>query len=310
MKTVTMIARHGSKSKVTGYTLIGQDYKLMQMSASDLEKNIKEGKLEVTNLTVGAKGIESTNGALNKYTLFDEVEGKPIGDTRAVILNRVEKNEKLIGYVVYMVNGAIAELKVPDAVKLAVNGLLANGKVRHTQDGDIVSAIGGNYPLRSIKLTEAPEGKITVQLIYFCKPVGSKVEYAGFIVSSNSAVQMNKIVEQADKVNSKIISGVQPLTDDNLNESLGNKRIGANALFCVTDFGFIKKLVDAKASISSVSKEGMMVSSITYSKEGPSDEKVYLSKNWKVKKVDADASKEIKALTAKVIKSFGEVKVH
>ena len=201
----TMIVRHGTKANVVAYSLISQDYQTITVDADTLAKDIKAEKYSVNNIDVDANGkIVSTNGALDKYTLVNNLTGKLEGVARAVILNRVEKENKLIGYTIFTQNASIAEVNVADAVLLANRKLISNGKIRHTQDGDIVSSISGNFPIRTIEISKAPKGEITIDLIFFGKVLSTDAEYCGAIVSCTSATEMSKLKDIISKSNAKV----------------------------------------------------------------------------------------------------------
>ena len=130
MRTFTMITRQGkSKDSVSAYTLISSDYQTVTMSVTDLTKEIKSGKMKVTNLSVEGSSIVSTNGALDKYTFINTDTGMVEGTAHAVILNRAESKGKLIGYTVFTNTGNLAELSVAETVALAKNKLISNGKI-------------------------------------------------------------------------------------------------------------------------------------------------------------------------------------
>lgn len=312
MKNLTMITRHGaSKTEITAYTLISTDYQTVQMSAADLTKAIKDKKIEVTNLTIGAKGIEGTNGALDKYTLINAQTGMVEGTPRAVILDRVEKNDKLIGYTVFSQHGTVIELSVKDAVELCNQKLVANGKIRHTQEGDIVSAIGGNYRLREIEIAKAPKGEITTDILYFGTIINAKTEYVGAIVSCTSATEMSKISNALMASNAKVVASATKVGGQAVRNALEIKRMGATSVYGVFEVSVLKKLVEKGAKIQN--KIGnITVSAIKYT-DGEADEAtITLSKTWKVKGQALDgsaAADKAKAYTKKVIDTFGSIKV-
>ena len=98
MKNFTMITRHGSsKDNITAYTLISSNYQTMTMPAKDLAEAISNNKIIVNNMEVSNKGLVSTNGSLDKYTLINTQTNQVEGVARAVILDRVEQNGKLVG---------------------------------------------------------------------------------------------------------------------------------------------------------------------------------------------------------------------
>lgn len=307
VKTVTMVTRHGvSKDNISGYTLITADYQLVSKSAKELQSLIAQNKIKVTNLDVSKKGLVSTNGALDKYTFINSQTNQVEGTPRAVILNRVEKGGKLVGYTVFTQNGTLAELNTADAVVLATKGLISNGKIRHTADGDIVSSIGGNYPLRTIEVEKAPKGQITVDLMYFGTVVDTQEEYFGAIISSTSAAEISKLAEILNKSNAKVIAGVSKVAGQSVREVLGIKRMGATSLYGVFETTVLEKLIGAKATLKNDLGK-ITVSAVKYT-DGETDEAtVTLDKNWDLKKKDTDNSKaasRVKEYTMKVVKTF------
>lgn len=313
MKTLTMITRHGvSKNEISAYTLITSDYQTIQMSAAELAKAISGKKIAVTNLGIGAKGIEGTNGALDKYTLINMQTGMVEGTPRAVVLDRVEKGDKLIGYTVFSQNGTIVELSVADAVNLCNQKLIANGKLRHTQQGDIVSSIGGDYPLREIEIDKAPKGDITVDVLYFGTIVSSGAEYVGAIVSCTSAAEMSKISTALSNANAKVIASAVKVGGQGVRKSLAIQRMGANSIYGVFDIASLEKLLKAGAKLQN--KVGTItVSAIKYTKGVPDEATVTLSSSWKPtdKQTAADdvITNTVKDYTKKIVDKFGGVKI-
>lgn len=255
---ITMITRNGiSEKDIKSYTLINEKYQTVTIEAKELEKKIRDG-LSVTNLAVTDKGIVSTNGAMSNYTLVN-VEGGSnpfLTAPKAVILNRVESNNKLVGYTVFTQQGYIAELNVAKAVELAKNGLLANGKIRHTQNGDIVSSIGGEYPLRQIEIASAPKAKVIIEPIIFGKIVeqgGKSTKYAGIMVNCDSAVQMTELNKKLEAANKKKVEQVKNVGVEDV-DAFCNIRMSATGLYAIISvssaFELFKKYGVAKNSIT------------------------------------------------------------
>lgn len=311
MKSFTMITRHGSsKDAISAYTLISSDYQTVTMSVKDLSSAIASKKISVTNLDLSTKGLVSTNGAIDKYTLINSTTNKVDGIARAVILDRVEQKGKLVGYTVFTQNGTLAEVNIADAAALASKGLISNGKIRHTQDGDIVSAIGGNYPLRTLEPTLAPKGEITIDLIYFCKVVGVETEYFGAIISCTSATEMSKLTDILNKSNAKVINDIVKVAGQSVRESLNITRMGANSLYGVFEKSVLDKLI-TKSKVKN--KLGAItVSAIKYT-DGEADEAtVKLDSKWKVTSSDTAGSKAetaAKNFTKKIVTEFSGVTI-
>lgn len=312
MKTLTMITRHGAtKENITGYTLITSDYQTVQMSAKDLAAGISGKKFVVTNMEVTPKGLASINGALDKYTFVNTATNQVEGTARAVILDRVEQGGKLIGYTVFTQNGMLAELSVADAAALADKKMISNGKIKHTAEGNIVSAIGGTYPLREIPMNKAPKGEASVNLMYFGTVVGAPVDYFGAIISCTSATEMSKITDALSKSNAKVIATVAKVGGQHVRESLAIKRFGANSLYGVFEVAMLAKLSSAGAKVQS--KLGSLtVSAIKYVNDGVEEDTIKLSTDWKVIESnvsDSDTGKKVKTYTKKLVDEFSAVKV-
>lgn len=258
----TAVARHlGTDGKtVVGYTIIDQSYQTRLVSVDDLKKEIASKKSIFTNigLSEGKHELAGTNGSLEKYTTLG-ADNNVVGTARAVILNRAEQNGRLIGYTVFSTNGTIMELKVADAVALCNRKLISNGKIRHTETGDIVSAIGGTYPLRQIEVKAAPKGVMTVDIMYFTKAymeadgdikeiAGAK--YFGAIVSCTSATEMSKATDVLSKSNAALTYGIIKSVGPNIRstiDSLKSVRYGANGIYGVFSIDMLDKLIKSGA---------------------------------------------------------------
>lgn len=312
MKNFTMITRHGSsKDAISAYTLISPDYQTVTMSVKDLSAAISSKKIAVTNLDLSNKGLVSTNGALDKYTLINSQTNQVEGTARAVILDRVEQKGKLVGYTVFTQNGTLAEVNIADAAALASKGLISNGKIRHTQDGDIVSAIGGTYPLRTISFSEAPKGEITTDILYFGTVVGVPTEYFGAIVSCTSATEMSQIIHMLSTSNASVINEVSKVAGQSVRESLAIKRMGANSLYGVFSIASLKKLLKANSKLRN-QLGSITVSAIKYT-DGEADEAtVKLDSKWKVTGNDAagsEATTAVKNYTKKIVTEFSGITI-
>lgn len=208
MKYLTMVMRYGNlkgKDESFQYTLIGDDMSIHTIDGAKLAEGISAKKYVVTNMDVNTRGLVSTNGAIKNYTTIG-ADGKMVGSPKAVILNRVEKDGRLVGYIIFNVNGTVSEISVGDAATLAANNMIANGKIRHTSDGDIVASIGGNYPLLEMKNRKV-QGKLYVDVTLFQSVVGQDgktIKCAGILVTSNSAETLSKLYPTLESENKKL----------------------------------------------------------------------------------------------------------
>ena len=244
MAYFTMITRHGvTKDKISAFTLISDQYQTVTMPELELARAIASGKIKVTNLKVDGTKIVATNGAMDKYTFISTQSGCVEGVAKAVILDRVEQKGKLVGYTVFNQYGQIMELPVKDAVAIAIKNGISNGKIRHTQDGDIVSSINGNYPLRTIEVNQAPECKVTAEVL-FCTALvksGKAVKYGGVIVTSDSAVTISKLSEHLKRDNAKVKEEVKALGGKI--DALAMRRIGATGVYAIVKIDTLNTLL-------------------------------------------------------------------
>jgi hypothetical protein len=291
MSTFTMVTRHGiSKDQIVGYTLISSDYRTVYKSVEKLVNEITFKQITVTNLDVEGGKLVATNGAMDKYTLINVANNNRVeGEPKAVILDRVENKEngKLLGYTIFTHTGTLAEVSVADAVVLANRKLISNGKIRHTEQGDIVSSINGNYPLRQIEIAKAPRGEITVELMLFSTIYGTNVEYCCATIGCTSAAQMSVLAAEIHKSNAKIVAESKKAGGAEAAKSLQIQRTGANSLYAAIDNETLTRLLKAGAMVT-LPIGMMIVSVINYTdKEGGFVESTLkLNQKWGV--TDAD----------------------
>lgn len=294
MSTFTMIAvyastKTGSDVKgITGYSLISSDYQTVMIDTATLAKNIANKSMSVTNLGIKDGKIVSTNGALDRYNIISNQTNAIIGTPMAVILDRVERDGKLVGYTIFTQDGRIKETSVTEAVTLCNNKLISNGKIRHTDSGDIVSAIGGNYVLRQIEPLKAPTGQTTVDLMYFEEDSrGNK--YFGAIISCTSAVEMGKISNTFGKSNTELVERLSKVRE-NAQRDLGVQRVNTNSIFGAFPLDMFDKLTKVKTADIKfrILADNILVSS--YGTDKPSV--VKLNKSLKIVEADKSAGEK------------------
>ena len=217
MKYFTMVMRSGNvkdNPNMMMYTLIGDDLSITNLPGTKLAEAINTKKINVVNMAVTSQGLVSTNGSIKNYTTIGP-DGNFVGTPRNVILGRHETNGKLTSYVIFGVDGRVGVVSPAQAAQLAQQGLLANGKVRHTDSGDIVAAIGGTYPLIEEKVATEPDtkaAKITVDVVFFGSAIGkdsTTYKFGGVIVTGQSVPALNKIRQTMEKGNEQIKSALK-----------------------------------------------------------------------------------------------------
>lgn len=198
MKTLTMVARQGRKEEKFDriYLLIDENYRMLKVEPKEIRDMLISGVV-ITNMGMEDGKLISTNGAMDKYTRIDAQNIGLIGKPSPVVLNRVEKGEDLIGYTIYTIDGTLKEVSVRDAVAVHKRTPFANGKLRDTQGGEIISSINGKYPLRTLSLKKANEKSWDIEMkVMFAATVVKglkKVTHAGIMLTFDSAVDYTKI---------------------------------------------------------------------------------------------------------------------
>ena len=315
MTKYTMVMRCGDPkadpNKVM-YTLVGADYSIVRIMGAKLASHLSKGDIEVTNLGVQEGKIVSTNGAMSNYTLID-LNGNLVGKPKAVVINRIETEKGLIGYTVYNTSGVLAEMPVSAVAALAKAGELSNGKIRHTQGGDIVASIGGNYPLVIHRINSKKVESVIYVDVYFagqalCK--SGKVEYAGIGINSDSVETISTIFSKISAGNEKLIAEVEKKTGINESESFGIKRTGTAGFYGVYPLELVKEIVD-KARTIKFPMERVIIACTDYT-DDKTEANVSLDRKFAV--VDYNVgndktNKEIKEFTNIIIKMLPREKV-
>lgn len=225
----TMVGKHeasvknSKKKQIVAFTLVDNQYQTRTVRTEDLAREVAANPQAFTNLGIVNGELTSTNGAIDRYATIDAETGRTVVNA-ATILNRVESKNKLVGYVAYISNKGLVEISVAKAAELASKSLVANGKVRPTEDGNIVSSIKGEYPIKEIEIKDAPKGTVDVTVkfvtsaIYEVKKAASEtfgtktkakviienkeLRYAGVLLTFSSAAylaQARKVLEAENK---------------------------------------------------------------------------------------------------------------
>lgn len=314
MKRFTMVMRCGDPkdpAEAMHYTLIGEDYSVENIAGAKLVKAIVSKQIEVTNLDVTDKGLVATNGAMKNYTLIDK-NGALVNGPKAVILNRVENDKGLVGYTMYGTNGTLQEVGVSAAAGMATSGLIANGKIRHTSQGDIVASINGVYPLVTIALANAKEGEIKVDVLFIGSAISGResTKYAGLIVSSKSAASATKIHSTLVKANEKVISKVTEMGDTDAKKTLGIKVTGTAGFYGVYPISTAFELIEKAGNKVSLPMDNLIIACTDYDAD-KAEANVVISPSMKVishQEGSAKANKALRGYSDKVLEKFKDIK--
>lgn len=297
------------------YTLIGEDYSFVRMTGADIVKAIASKTIEVTNLGLENKGLVSTNGALKNYTLVDPM-GNLATEPRAVILNRVENEKGLLGYTIFNLNGTLQEVTVVQAVELAKAGKVANGKIRHTQQGDIVASIGGLYPLRTIKMKDAGDETITIAVMFMGSALdgsGKALRYAGVILEGKNAASVSKYYNTLAKSNKAVVDKLVSVSKDaNLANTLGMKVTGTAGFYGIYDIDTVFSLIGKANNMISLPMGKLMVACTDYTDSEHLESNVTLTSDFKAagrQEGTAKSDESLKAYTKTILSKLQNVKV-
>ena len=304
MKALTMVMRNGVKdapANLMSYICIGEDYSIVKLTGDEILKAMQNKKYDIKNLGIGPKGLMSINGAIDKYTLIDPITGRVEGKASPVVINRVELNGALIGYTIFNTNGVLQEVTVKDAVKIHAMSPFSNGKIRPTQDGNIIASIAGNYTLRVLEVEKTKDGVIKVDIVFVGSAVGSSKEilkYAGIFVSCENAADISKMYAMISYENKKLIHMIKDTGgDEKVTESLAIRRTGGAGVYGVFPISVVFGLIK-KAGNKVQNKIGTIaVACIDYSAEGD-ESSVKLTKDLTVTSLVHGTERSDKALKA------------
>lgn len=259
MTTFTMVGfRKASEKDKTAlaYTLIDGSFNIVNLTAADVASGIASKKFVVTNMEFVGGELKVSNGAASNYTRLI-VQTNQLIPGKAVILNRIERNGKLAGYVVYDTYGTIREVTVADAVEMYNKlGGFANGKIRHTADGDIISSISGNYPLIQVSIeSKSASGKVKVLVNYITKALGEtkSAKFAGVILDCENVATLSNLYKKLGEGNKALKAALKELgADEKQMISIETCRITETMLFFIVKATDLQDLCALKAKDVSV----------------------------------------------------------
>ena len=310
-----MVARAGvinNQGKVVEdsviYSLIGEDYSVSTVPVAKLLQAMKKKEVEVTNLEVENGKIVASNGAMDKYPLVNLNTREFVGKQSAIILNRVELNDRLLGYTVFCADGVIREVNLPNALELYNTVGIANGKIRHTNSGDIISSIKGNYPLRVIDIKNVESKEITFGTTFVTEAVGSisgSAAYVGVIISCDNAADMAKMIDKLVEENKKVIAAASKLgaSKDSL-QSLRLRRELGTSIYAVIPLKTYHTMVEKDNCKVAFPMEKMFMSGLDYTDGSMEETLVTVSKDFTLEKI-----KEGNDRTNKAIKKLIDVEL-
>lgn len=318
MKTLTMVMKCGTKDTPAdqmSYTCIAEDYSIVRLTGAEITKAVKNSTYALTNMGVGPKGLVSTNGAFDKYTLVNAVSNQIEGKASPVVLNRVEAKDKLVGYTIFNTAGVLQEVSVEDAVRIHTVSPFSNGKIRHTQDGDIIASIAGNYTLRIIEITKAQAGEIKVDIVFIGSAIGSTRgvhKYAGIMINCDNAADLSKIYSALAFENKELIEAITKTGGGTkVSESLAVKRTGTAGIYGVFPIKAVLGVIK-KAGNKAHNKIGsILVACVDYSADGV-ESRVKMSKDLKLSGKETGSERSdtvLKVYLGEIITALKEVKI-
>lgn len=266
---MTMVAVTESNKKPVRFTVMDSHYQMAEMSVQQVVEALRSGSAQFTNLAEGANGtVVSSNGAINKYPTFDGDNAVMTNRPSAVVLNRIEIDNKLAGYTMFMPDGTVSKVRVADAVALYSSCGIANGKVRHTAGGDIISSINGEYPIMEVEVDKAEASPVTMKVVYISEIIAGgrhAASYAGVVLASKSANKVASIVKSLEAGQKHIAEVNRKACGDGMASAIKTIRMSAASYFVVVDMKSMKTLLE---NVEKQHGGNLMVSCIICSKPG------------------------------------------
>lgn len=218
-----MVARLLKDGHDTGYMLIDDKYNIRSVGVQECYNLAMSGL--VKNLGVKDGSIISTNGALKRYTCIDVSTNTLCSYPRAVVLSRVEKNGKLIGYNIFCKDSIVRFANVEIAVHMVKLDDVVNGKLRTTENGTIVSSIKGEYDIAEMggNKSEEDNSKIKVKIVMLRSVIGdnnSVIRAATIALNYSNANKMRKHMELLEECNIKLDKKIGNSIEDDIPEEV------------------------------------------------------------------------------------------
>jgi len=316
MKRYTMVAYSGlnkGKADKAIYTLIGDDYSIVKTGATEIINKVAAKTVEVTNLEVMGKELKSSNGAIENYTELDD-SGAPIDKIRPVVLERIEKDEKLVGYVIFDEKGLLRTVDIAAALGIHSRSKFSNGKIRHTDDGDIVQSINGLYPRKEVIKREVVKGSgLVVEIVFVEDLIGkdSKKRYAGLVLRYDNIETMTKDVDKIKANNEETKKIITSITGgENNAEALAIHRVGISYIYGVFSWEFCEAIL-LECKKYTTGEGGTMVSCRNFKGAQSTDSWLAVDRGCKIEDRqidDAEASQYLTATYKTLVATLGKCK--
>lgn len=320
MKTLTMVTRYGFKGEhanKTNYVLIADDYSIVRLTGEELVKAIKDKKYNITNMGIGPSGLISTNGAIDKYTLIGLDTNDIVGKASPVVINRVETQKGLVGYTIFNTKGVLQEVTVKEIVQIHSVTPFSNGKLRHTQDGDIISSITGNYPLRTVEMKNNTNKSINLDLILISSSISdtssSVYKYGGIIIECENAAHVSKMYSSLKDANEKLLESLLKAgSDEQTKKNLTIRRTATAGFYVVLPIDKVFELIKLANNKVNNTIGRVMISTVDNSDEEYTESVLILSPELKAifKQSGTDRGNKVLSEYAKdIIVKLKDVKI-
>lgn len=318
MKVYTMISRVSETDMIGDndiLTLVDENYLVAKQQASSVMRAMQRKLITVTNLGIQSGKLIGTNGSIKNYPCMVGSTGEVKNSSVGVILNRAEVDGRLVGYTITDAMGIVRELSVQDTLNFYNTFGIANGKIKHTQSGDIISAIKGNFIVRSIKIDSDTPYKCTIEPLYIStyynkdNSKAGKVPFAGIIVDSQDLKAISKLYSRFGKEIELVKAKVEQLGFKDV--KIWNARVGETAILMIVPletYLHILKMKDCILVTPKMCNGKVPISVLAVDKEGDTFESiVMLDCNRSDKKiVYPNDSIEGAETSVKMLKKFAE----
>jgi len=289
-KVLTMVMRSGEKNAPANslnYLLVSEDYNFLNLTGSELLRAIQRGEFSVTNIGVKNGSLVGTNGDISKYAFFNIQTNALDGMPSPVVLNRIEVDGELHGYTIINTNGMLEEVTIVEALKIHATTPFANGKIRHTNDGDIIQSINGNYLIRRVDIPKE-SGHIEVDVAIFGSILGTKLNYVGLVISADNVAGLTRVHDMLAKDNQDVVNKIKGvIKDKNEIANFHPRRTGTTGFYTVITLDSAIKLIKKSHKVRSAL--GKLIVACTDYKSGE-ESSVFISNDYTVEEYNKGTS--------------------
>lgn len=148
---IALIVRGKDIIKYRLISLDGQKAEVYDATENQIVTVIKNKSMDISNIRIQGGKVKGYGAKLNRYAQLNENGQLTSEKSPLVVINRIVKDGRVIGYKVSDYKGTVVNGKLDDVVNYAVKNGIANGKIVEKEGKKFISSILDEYSENEIK---------------------------------------------------------------------------------------------------------------------------------------------------------------